>query len=315
MAARAERGDYSASIIQQEERQSGHPLAYSCECGDRMINQNEIRRIAGSLGVDPRVIDHDYVLGCFLHYLSQQDEVKKSWMFKGGTSLAKCHFQEYRFSEDIDFTALEALTETALLRIVDAAKKMMQESIGIRTDFQDTKVDVIQDDYGQESFEAKLHYQGAWEYGGSSRSLQVHVNRDETIVFPPQKKLINHNFSDKEQLPTSALQVYSLEEVLVEKLRAFSGQRKFAIARDLFDLHHLSQHGVNVQAAVGAFEIKCQVKGIDTTDLSLQRILDRKEEYQANWKNQLDYLIPKELKVPFEVAWNESLNLIREVIR
>lgn len=103
-----------------------------------MISQNEIRRIAGFLGVDPRVIDHDYVLGCFLHYLSQQDEAKQSWVFKGGTSLAKCHFEGYRFSEDIDFTALEALTETALLRIVDAAKKRMQESIGIHTDFQDT---------------------------------------------------------------------------------------------------------------------------------------------------------------------------------
>lgn len=43
-----------------------------------MIDQNEIRRIAGSLGVDPMIVNHDYVLGCFLHYLSLQDTVKMS---------------------------------------------------------------------------------------------------------------------------------------------------------------------------------------------------------------------------------------------
>lgn len=75
-----------------------------------MISQAEIRRIAGALGVDPQIIDHDYVLGCFLHYLSLEEQVKKYWIFKGGTSLAKCYFSEYRFSEDLDFTALDTIT-------------------------------------------------------------------------------------------------------------------------------------------------------------------------------------------------------------
>ena len=61
--------------------------------------------------------------------------------------------------------------------------------------------------------------------------------------------------------------------------------------------------------------MKCQVKGIRITELRLDRVLDRKEEYRSNWKNQLDYLIPKEIKIPFETAWDESLNLIRQVIK
>lgn len=72
---------------------------------------------------------------------------------------------------------------------------MIQDSIGIRTDNQDTKVDVIQDDYGKESFEAKIYYEGPWIYGGSSRSLQVHVNRDELILFPAQMKSITHAYT------------------------------------------------------------------------------------------------------------------------
>jgi len=280
-----------------------------------MIDRAEVRRIAGRLGVDPLVVDHDYVLGCFLHFLALQDEVKAFWNFKGGTALAKCHFPEYRFSEDLDFTVTSAITEPLLVQIIDSAKAALQVSTGIRADFEKTRVEVLRDDYAQESFEGKFYYRGPWESGGSPRSVRIHVNREEKVIFAPQIKSIIHNFSDKHNLPKTALKVYALEEVFVEKLRAFSGQRKFAIARDLFDLHYLSQHDVDVEAVIGAFEIKCQVKSIQITDLSLNRILDREKEFQANWKNQLEYLIPKELKIPFEEVWNKSLILIERVIK
>jgi len=35
-----------------------------------MINVSEIKRIAGSLGLNPTVVEHDYVLGCYLHFKS-----------------------------------------------------------------------------------------------------------------------------------------------------------------------------------------------------------------------------------------------------
>lgn len=280
-----------------------------------MINQAEIRRIAGSLGVDPQVIDHDYVLGCFLHYLSLEKQVKKSWIFKGGTSLAKCYFSEYRFSEDLDFTALNVLTVDSLLKTTNSAKKMMQDSIGIRTDGQETKVEVIQDDYGKESFEAKIYYEGPWIYGGSNRSLQVHVNRDELLLFPAQMKSITHKYSDVAGLPPSALQVYSLEEILVEKLRALSGQRRFAIARDLYDIQFLSKTAVSIENVLKGFPRKCEIKGIKVHDIDIERIKNRKPEYETNWKNNLEYLIPEVLKVSFEEAWDISVCLLQKAIK
>jgi predicted nucleotidyltransferase component of viral defense system len=280
-----------------------------------LINQAEIRRIAGSLGVDPQVIDHDYVLGCFLHYLSLEKQVKKSWIFKGGTSLAKCYFSEYRFSEDLDFTALNVLTVDSLLKTTNSAKKMMQDSIGIRTDGQETKVEVIQDDYGKESFEAKIYYEGPWIYGGSNRSLQVHVNRDELLLFPAQMKSITHKYSDVAGLPPSALQVYSLEEILVEKLRALSGQRRFAIARDLYDIQFLSKTAVSIENVLKGFPRKCEIKGIKVHDIDIERIKNRKPEYETNWKNNLEYLIPEVLKVSFEEAWDISVCLLQKAIK
>lgn len=116
-----------------------------------MIAIDEIRRIAEDIGVAPTVVDHDYVLGCFLHYLSLQPEVKQRLIFKGGTSLRKCHFADYRFSEDLDFTATKAIATTTIQRFINETKNAMQESIGVRADKQEVVVDTISDDYGKES--------------------------------------------------------------------------------------------------------------------------------------------------------------------
>jgi len=217
-----------------------------------MIAIDEIRRIADDIGVAPSVVDHDYVLGCFLHYLSLQPEVQQSLIFKGGTSLRKCYFAGYRFSEDLDFTAAKAIAASTIQRLVNAAKNIMQESIGIRADGQEVVVETISDDYGKESYEAKLYYEGPWKYGGTPRSIRVHVSRGEQLVFPPKHLPLIHNYSDQKDLPKTSIRVYALEEIFAEKLRAFSGQRKRPVARDVYDLYLLSKSSVNLEYLVPA---------------------------------------------------------------
>ncbi|MFQ5798734.1 MAG: nucleotidyl transferase AbiEii/AbiGii toxin family protein [Bacteroidota bacterium] len=279
-----------------------------------MISEAEVRRIAGGLGVEPTVVDHDYALGCFLHFLGLQPHVQESWVFKGGTSLCKCYFPEYRFSEDLDFTATKAVSESVLHHIVREAKNAMQESIGIRTDARDVLIDKIEDDYGKEYYEARVSYEGPWEYGGSPRSIRVHVNRDEKIVFPVLNSSIIHPFSDPNDLPKSSVSVYSLEELFVEKLRAFSGQRKRDIARDVYDLHYLSRGAIDINKAIEAFPQKWTAKGISLVAIDISRVAGRKEGYAANWRNNLEYLIPAALKMPFEEAWDTSIRLLRRVL-
>lgn len=280
-----------------------------------MISTGEVQRISGILGLPPTVVDHDYVLGTYLSFLAVQPEVHRSWVFKGGTSLQKCHFGDYRFSEDLDFTILEPITADGLKTIADRAKASMQDSIGIRTDEEGTKIDVIDDDYGRESFEVKIYYRGPWNYGGSARSLQIHLSRDELLVFPAQQKAIIHRYSDSQILPKVSLHVYSLEEILVEKLRAFSGQRKHAIARDIFDLYFLSTHGVDEAGAIAAVDAKFRFKGIDLEALAIDVVEARKEDFRANWNNNLAYLLPDQLRVPFERAWDLSIALLKRALK
>jgi predicted nucleotidyltransferase component of viral defense system len=279
-----------------------------------MVTLNEINRIAIALGVDPPVVDHDYVLGCLLHYLSLQREVQSKLLFKGGTALRKCHFTEYRFSEDLDFTALKAFDAPMIQSLVNEAQYAMQESTGIRTDAQETVVETIADDYGKESFEAKLYYEGPWKYGGTPRSLRIHISRDEQLLFSPKIMPILHTYSDRNDLPQASIQVYALEEILAEKLRAFSGQRKWAVARDVFDLYTLSKSKVDFEAVFAAFPQKCAAKGVAPADINFAKIMLRRSEYESNWRNNLEYLVPATSKARFDEAWDAALKLLARVL-
>lgn len=134
-------------------------------------------------------------------------------------------------------------------------------------------------------------------------------------MFPAQQKAIIHRYSDSQILPKASLHVYSLEEILVEKLRAFSGQRKHAIARDIFDLYFLSTHGVDEPRAIAAVDAKFRFKGIDLESLAIDVVEARKEDFRANWNNNLAYLLPDQLRVPFERAWELLISLFTRALK
>lgn len=275
-----------------------------------MISIDEVRRIAGVLELEPRVIDHDYVLGCYLCFLGTQSIVQKKWLFKGGTALRKCYFEEYRFSEDLDFTVLDIISVESLHDFLHSVNAAMQDAIGVRTGEREMVIDVIEDDYGKESFEARIYYYGPWNYGGSPRSVRIHVNRDESLVFPTNVLPVFHQYSDRKQLPIVAIQVYSLEEMMAEKLGAFSGQRKHLIPHDIFDLYHLSKNVTSVENVLEGFPLKCKAKGLSLDAIDLGKVIARRSEYENNWQQSLEYLFPTNLKVPFEAAWDTSIRLL-----
>jgi predicted nucleotidyltransferase component of viral defense system len=69
-----------------------------------MIAKREILETASSLGLQPSVVEKDYVLGWPLAGINAHPELSDSWVFKGGTCLKKCYFETYGFSEDMDVT-------------------------------------------------------------------------------------------------------------------------------------------------------------------------------------------------------------------
>ena len=57
------------------------------------------------LGIPWEVLERDYLLSWILAGISDVESLRDTLVFKGGTALKKCYFGDYRFSEDLDFSA------------------------------------------------------------------------------------------------------------------------------------------------------------------------------------------------------------------
>src|SRR4051812_44821466 len=75
-----------------------------------MIKASEIQIIAREAGVRDSQIEKDYILSWLLQGVANHKALSTTIVFKGGTVLKKVYFEDYRFSEDLDFTLLEEST-------------------------------------------------------------------------------------------------------------------------------------------------------------------------------------------------------------
>lgn len=82
-------------------------------------------------GPPARTVAKDYVIGHLLAAISTQPDLGSTLVFKGGTALKKLYFGEYRFSEDLDYTAVKAPSgrslEAALRRAVDEGTRTLSD--------------------------------------------------------------------------------------------------------------------------------------------------------------------------------------------
>jgi predicted nucleotidyltransferase component of viral defense system len=190
------------------------------------------------LGIPWEVLERDYVLSWILAGVGQVERLRDTLVFKGGTALKKCYFGDYRFSEDLDFSALEGVPSGDAM--------------------------------------------------------------DERILKPVEKRTVIHEYGE----PFNAtVQVYSLEEVVAEKLRAilqhvqqleergWSRSR----ARDYYDLWRVlgAYKDRMVIVDFGSFlNEKCAVRNVAFTgpeDFFQERML---ADVERTWEQWLGPLVP-----------------------
>jgi len=287
-----------------------------------MIAEAEIRRYAARWGVDPMVVDLDYSLGWFLAAFHTTGTSADLLRFKGGTCLRKCYFADYRFSEDLDFTATVYLAPDALMDWVKRATHWAAEHDGPDFAAAPARLEVIQDDYGSESYQVRVYYRGPLRWGGSPRAIRLDVTRDERLLLPAAPRHLIHVYSDAGELTsvesTGPLAVlgqmeiacYALDEMLAEKIRAVGGQRRFAISRDLYDIHQLVQAGVAVASVVPLLPAKFAARGVDIAALDVARFLERRATFEEDWKRRLSYLVSSASAVTFEAAWQSTVEAV-----
>lgn len=72
-----------------------------------MIRPAEIQQFARQTGVRDTQIEKDYILSWVLYGISKHQRLSKQLAFKGGTVLKKVYIEDYRYSEDLDFSLLD----------------------------------------------------------------------------------------------------------------------------------------------------------------------------------------------------------------
>ena len=268
-----------------------------------MIPAAELRRAAAASGVEPARLDLDYTLGWILRGLWKQPNVPGIWVFKGGTCLRKCHFPEYRFSEDLDFTLKHPISMESGQAVVAAATRWVQDSTGIDFSAQPLRAEVMPVEEGDPGYRFRLYYRGSLPMGGSPRSIQIHLSTQEVLVAPLEPRALHHPYSDSVELGAVNLKCYSLVEVLAEKLRAICGQRRFAIARDVYDVHEIIRRGTDARRAVAILPAKLRIKHLELPKDLVGRLEERRAEFETEWERNLIPLLTSGNRIRFEDAW------------
>jgi predicted nucleotidyltransferase component of viral defense system len=248
--------------------------------------------------VPHEVVLRDYALSYVLAAMYTDAELGKAMAFKGGTALRKCYFVGYRFSEDLDFTIRErwdeARIEGALRDAADMATRLTAAH-GVFRFIVERREHREQHRFGQLDFRVKVDYPT-----GASLPIKVEITRDEPLVLPTARLHLIHPFEG--EALAAEIQCYSLEEIAIEKLRAFLQAREnlekrdwLNRARDLYDVAYLwRQDAVRLDwpALRGPLEVKSRARGVGFTgpaDFRDDRVLDI---YRTQWEPRLRGFVP-----------------------
>ncbi len=170
------------------------------------------------LGLPWEILERDYLLSWILAGIGQVAPLRETLVFKGGTALKKCYLGDYNFSEDLDFSGLEGVPtgdamERAVREACDAASNLLDEY---------APVEIACERYtkrephpgGREAFTIRARL--PWQRQPQTR-VMIETALDERILKPSLKRRILHEYGE----PLEAeVQVYALEEIVAEKLRA-----------------------------------------------------------------------------------------------
>jgi uncharacterized protein len=251
-------------------------------------------------GLPWEVLERDYLLSWILAGIAQVDTLWEILIFKGGTALKKCYFGEYRFSEDLDFTAISAnITD-------DTIEAAMQQACVEAVQLLDAyvPVDIICKRYserdphprGQVAFD--IHARFPW-HRQPQVNVMVEITRDEKVLRPVVIRQVIHDYGEAFN---TQLQVYSLEEIVAEKLRAIlqtlqAFERKGWVrsrARDYYDLWRILdtyKDKLDLLSFSNLVHEKCVIKEVSFKDAESFFSTSLLEVVEKTWEQWLGSLV------------------------
>jgi predicted nucleotidyltransferase component of viral defense system len=241
-----------------------------------MIKPGEIQQRANAVGVRDQQIEKDYILSWILFGIAKHEQLSKGIVFKGGTVLKKVYFEDYRFSEDLDFTLLNAeISNEQIFSWFKEVFEFIKDEANIPLDI----IDNNEHEDGGINF--YISYIGPLGGQGNNKRVKVDISRSEQLVFEPVMNDVIIGYTD---LKEHQLLCYPLEEVLVEKMRSVMQRMQ---ARDFYDIWYLlEEHEMDADFYISEFEAKCKSKDLKHTDFS-KKLDERLPQYKGRWKSSM----------------------------
>lgn len=265
-----------------------------------MIKPGEIQQMAREAGVRDQQIEKDYALTWILKGIAEHGQLSKILVFKGGTVLKKFYFEDYRFSEDLDFTLLDdSITNKQIFAWIKEIFVYVKEEANIPL----TLLDDNEHEDGGINF--YIGFTGPLGGQSSNKKVKVDISRSEKLEFVPAERATFITYSD---LDSYQLLCYPLEEILVEKMRSIIQRMQ---ARDFYDLWYLLEiQKMDVNFYVKEFRKKCEGKDLKSSDFPA-KLAERLPQYKGRWNNSLSEQI-KDLP-SFEQAERETFRRLKNI--
>jgi len=278
-----------------------------------MIRQKEIIQIARNNNVPKKTIEKDWVLGHYLNTLFSFESLRKNLIFKGGTCIKKCFIENYRFSEDLDFT-LEDENFNINKKLIKKINKVANDISGAM--FHLEYLNNTQSEDIDQGYEIKIKFWGADHHPNQrplpfsrwQTSIKLDISFSEKLKMKPEIKTIIHPYSDSD-LITNKVYTYNLNEIIAEKIRSLIQRNR---PRDIYDTWYFSKtvSTDNYSIIKEILLNKAKDKDIKITNINQFVNDEKKRKNQRAWESSLNHQISDGELPEFEIAYNEVKNFV-----
>ncbi|MBS1268575.1 MAG: hypothetical protein MAG458_01306 [Nitrosopumilus sp.] len=254
------------------------------------MDEKALQKLAGKYGAPLGMLEKDYALTNLLSVISRFPRLD-SMVFKGGTALKKIHYENFRFSEDLDFTCSNDVSDE-FAEFIQNEIKSLDVSFTEISDLEKRK----------ESTKFKVKYD---MFNGQPASIKVDLSlRGDVIMKHPIKPVLHFydTFPNEFRVPTMML-----EEIMAEKIRALTYTKH---PRHLHDIWYLNGQGVKINPDM----VRTKIKSVYGDDFDIDLLKNRLSEKEQDWKNDLQPLLPTE-PPPFDEISHNVLKIISDSMK
>ena len=197
-----------------------------------MISRQQLEIInRRSLQYPLSIAEKDYFLANTLKLISEST-LAANLIFKGGTAIHHCYLDQYRFSEDLDFSTNE--NKITLKEVKNIFSSV--EYLKIKKDFVSEATIKIE----------KLQYTGPLI---QPNSLKIEIDYLQNVLLPAQILPYKNVWGVE-----CCIQVMDVKEIAAEKIRAMSDRARYRDFYDLFLL--LEKYQLNLNEIIECIKMK-----------------------------------------------------------